>query len=294
MLGDYAGFVANGFSDLKIAEGESPLPLDRVFYRVNYFNNLSKYRWEDPTEPIHNVALFRQVFGFEKTFLDSRVSIGVRIPFNTLDAQAKDTVLLPAPGGGSVVAPGGPGFASTQFGNVTAILKVPVWEDRGTGSVFSAGAALTFPTASSTLLSPGVSTASHFQPYGAFILRRGDAFVQGFTSIVLPIVRVESILLFVDLGAGYYVYRSDAGRRFLTAVAPTFEVHVTDPLRQPVSQVYNLGLFDTLKIDNVAALTLGTTFEFYHRATLGVGFVSPVTGPKPYDWEVLAQLNYRF
>src|SRR5262249_9336595 len=32
MLGDFAGPVANLFSDIKIAEGESPRPIDRVFY----------------------------------------------------------------------------------------------------------------------------------------------------------------------------------------------------------------------------------------------------------------------
>src|SRR5262249_25806114 len=33
MLGDFVGFVTNQFGDTKIAESESPQPLDRVFYR---------------------------------------------------------------------------------------------------------------------------------------------------------------------------------------------------------------------------------------------------------------------
>ena len=41
-------------------------------------------------------------------------------------------------------------------------------------------------------------------------------------------------------------------------------------------------------------LTMGTTFELFRRSTLAVGIVTPVTGPKPYDLEVLAQLNLRF
>src|SRR5262245_21400973 len=35
MLGDFVGPVANQFSDVKIAEGESPRPIDRVFYKFN-------------------------------------------------------------------------------------------------------------------------------------------------------------------------------------------------------------------------------------------------------------------
>ena len=69
MLGDFVGFVTNQFSDMKIAEGESPQPLDRVFYRFNWYNNVAPARWTSPTETIHNVNLYRNVFGFEKTFL---------------------------------------------------------------------------------------------------------------------------------------------------------------------------------------------------------------------------------
>src|SRR5262245_52157442 len=130
MLGDFVGPVANQFSDVKIAEGESPRPLDRVFYKFNYYNNLNKPRWADPTEPIHNVDLYRHVFGFEKTFMDQRVSVGLRVPFYTLDAEAKDFQLVPDPNTASLVAaPGGPGINSTQFGNVSVIAKGVLWED---------------------------------------------------------------------------------------------------------------------------------------------------------------------
>src|SRR4051812_14211454 len=146
MLGDFVGPVANQFSDVKIAEGESPRPVDRVFYKFNYYNNLNKPRWADPTEPIHNVDLYRHVFGLEKTFLDQRVSFGLRVPFYTLDAEAKDFHLASDPNTGALVGvSGGPGFNSTQFGNVAAIAKGVLWEDRQTGSLISAGATLSFP-----------------------------------------------------------------------------------------------------------------------------------------------------
>jgi hypothetical protein len=35
MLGDAIGPLANPMTDIKASEGESPIPLDRVFYRFN-------------------------------------------------------------------------------------------------------------------------------------------------------------------------------------------------------------------------------------------------------------------
>jgi hypothetical protein len=295
MLGDFVGPVANQFSDVKIAEGESPRPLDRVFYKFNYYNNLNKPRWADPTEPIHNVDLFRHVFGFEKTFFDQRVSVGLRIPFYTLDAEAKEFRVVPDPSTGALVAlPGGPGLDTTQFGNVSAIAKGVLWEDHQTGSLISAGATLSFPTSSSRLINPGQSTVAYLQPFAGFIFNSGDLFVQGFTSITLPVVHAESIVLFNDLGVGYYVYRATPRAGGLTAVAPTVELHIADPLRSPDPGVDLFGIVDDEKLHNVVDVTLGTTLEFGNRATVGAGLVFPLTGPKPFDMEALVQLNYRF
>jgi hypothetical protein len=294
MLGDFAGPVANQFSDVKIAEGESPAPVDRVFFKFNYYNNLEKSRWTDPTQPIHNVDLYRYTFGVEKTFFDQRVSLGLRIPFWTLNAEAKEFQLFTPLVGPPFVGPGGPAIDTTQFGNLTAIVKAVLLEDRETGSLFSAGATLSFPTSSSKLINPGQSVVAYMQPFGGFILNRGDLFFQGFLSITFPLISTESIVLFTDLGAGYHVYHSDDRSSWLTDIAPTLEIHVADPLRQPDGGVFEFGIFDGLKLHNVVDFTFGSTFEFRNRATLGVGLVVPVTGPKPFDVEALVQLNYLF
>ena len=54
------------------------------------------------------------------------------------------------------------------------------------------------------------------------------------------------------------------------------------------------GIVDNLKLHNVVDVTLGATFEFGNGATLGAGFAVPMTGPKPFDVEVLTQLHWRF
>jgi hypothetical protein len=295
MLGDFTGPVANLFTELKVAEGESPRPTDRVFSKFNYYNNVNKARWADPTEPIHGVDLYRYTFGLEKTFFNQSVSLGLRVPFYTLDAEAKDVHLEPDPATGALVqVPGGPGFTTTHFGNISAIVKAVLWEDREAGSLLSGGAVLSFPTAASEKLDPGPSILAYAQPFAGFILTGGDLFVQGFSSMTLPVARPESIVLFTDLGVGYFVHRDNSGSALLTGIAPTLEVHVANPLRDADRLADLFGRVDDLKVHNVVDVTLGTTVEFSHRRTLGLGLVVPLTGPKPFDLEVLAQTNIRF
>ena len=97
MLGDFIGPVANLFVDFKIAEGESPRPMDRVFFKYNFYNNVDPTRWSDPTQPIHNVNLNLYTLGMEKTFFDGLMSLGIRIPFYNLDAEGKDFHIGPDP-----------------------------------------------------------------------------------------------------------------------------------------------------------------------------------------------------
>ncbi len=293
MLGDFVGPVANLFSNVKIGEGESPRPVDRVFYRYNFYNNLNKSRWTDPTESLHNVNLYQHTFGFEKTFLDQRFSLGLRIPFYTLDAEAKDVRAIPTPGGYMAI-PGGDSLNITHFDNISAILKAVLWEDVPSGSVITGGATMSFPTASSKLINPGMSTLMFLQPFGGYIFNFGDFYVQGFSSITLPVASPQSIVWFNDLGVGYYLYRDYSRSRLLTAITPTVEVHVATPLRSPDPTVSVFGVTDTLKVHNGVNVTTGATLEFMNNATLGLGLVLPMTGPKPFDVELLAQLNYRF
>jgi hypothetical protein len=293
MLGDFVGPVANMFSDVKIAEGESPLPMDRVFLKFNFYNDLSPARWTDPTQPIHNVDLYRYVFGFEKTFMDGQISLGLRVPFYTMEAEAKQLTVSPSLGG-PTLGPGGPGFTDTELGNISAIAKGILWEDQKTGNIISVGATVSMPTATSKLLNFGQSTVAYMQPFGAFILNRGDLFVQGFSSITAPLVSAESTVMFNDVGVGYWMYRSNDAAGWLTAVVPTFEVHVATPLRSQLTNVSIFGATDGLQLYNVVDLTLGSTFQFGERSTLGVAAVVPVTGPRLFDMEAIVQFNYRF
>jgi hypothetical protein len=49
-----------------------------------------------------------------------------------------------------------------------------------------------------------------------------------------------------------------------------------------------------MKLDTIVNLTGGVHIEIYHNALLGVAVGTPVSGPKPYQTEVLANFNFRW
>ena len=77
---------------------------------------------------------------------------------------------------------------------------------------------------------------------------------------------------------------------FLTAVAPTFEVHVNSPLNHRGFD----NPTDPFAIAASVNLTYGLNLEFGHNSLLTLGIVTPVTGPLPFSFETLVLFNYRF
>ena len=73
-------------------------------------------------------------------------------------------------------------------------------------------------------------------------------------------------------------------------IAPTFEVHVTDPLnhRDPYS------IRDPAGMTDIVNLTYGINIGIFERTLVTFGVVTPVTSPKPFDFEVMAFVNYFF
>ena len=161
-------------------------------------------------------------------------------------------------------------------------------EDLAAGYYVSGGVALSFPTATNATIDPAPSTAAIFQPFLGYLLARNRFFAQGFTSMTMPLVSVQSMLLFNDLGIGIWAYRNENSSSFLTGIAPTFEMHLNVPLQgsDRVAYVYNrLGV---LPFNTQFNMTFGATFEFFHKATLGLGFVVPTVSPLPFTSEFLA------
>ena len=263
--------------EFKIADNESPRPQDRFFSTFNFYNNVEGDANRRMGADIGIINVYRQIIGFEKTFFDGNASIGMRLPFNLLDARNGDT----------------PGLSGTSadIGDLTVILKALLWEDRDRGLLLSAGVAVTVPTGPDSFAGvPSVVGAFHntlVQPYLGSLWSLNNLFVQGFSAIDIPTDSNDVTFMFDDIGIGYFLLRGNGAGRFITGLAPTFEVHINTPLS-------HRGGMCGVNIPDWVDLTEGVTVEFNRRATLAVGVSTPITGPRPFDLEALAHFNIRF
>jgi hypothetical protein len=97
-------------------------------------------------------------------------------------------------------------------------------------------------------------------------------------------------LLFNDVGVGYFLYRTGCERRFLTAVVPVLEAHFNTPLNHRGG----LDPRDPARTSDVVDLTTGVNVQILGRSWLAVGLATPVSGPRPFDVELLVQFRCWF
>jgi hypothetical protein len=262
---------------LKVSDNQSPIPQDRVFFSFNYFDNLNASVDRKLQSPIQNLQVYHELFGIEKTFLDGNASIGFRVPLNTISFKSTANVA-------------GLGGSSTAPGDLSVFLKYVLYQQQGT--LFSTGLQVTAPTGPGAF--GGAKYYSYFrdtqiQPFVGYLFARDRFYFQGFSSINVPTMSQDVTLWFNDLSIGYYVYRANDPNRFLTAIVPTAEVHVNTPLNHR-----GYGTSDLAGTPDVLDMTFGTNVELRKRAILSVAYVTPVTGPKPFNAELVMLLNIRF
>jgi len=262
-------FPQLSYASFKIAENESPRPVDRVFITYNYYNNL-------PTGPVTpGFDVHRETIGFEKTFLDGSASIGVRVPFQQLSGADQVLSAFNIPDG--------------QFGDVSVITKYAFYDDRATGNLLSAGLMVTAPTGQPNYVVGGQRIHSTLlQPWGGMIWSLSDnLFVHGFSSIVVPSDSSDVTAWYNDLGLGYWL-RKGQYDNFFHGIVPTAEVHVGTPLNNRGATV------NQVHIPDYASLVGGVNLVFWKNSTLGIAGGTPVTGPRPWDFEAHVSLNFRF
>jgi hypothetical protein len=92
-----------------------------------------------------------------------------------------------------------------------------------------------------------------------------------------------------DLAIGYFLYQRER-QGGLTAVVPAFEVHINTPLNHRGV----LSTTDPAGNPDMVDFTGGVHFEYNDRSSLGIAFAVPVSGPRPFDFEILAQLRWRY
>jgi hypothetical protein len=265
---------ARGF---KIADNQSPRPQDRVFFTFIYFNNLNADDNRRLGGTFSNVQIYRELFGFEKTFLDGNASFGLRVPVNTITADSPVRGL---------------GETRTSFGNLTGFSKFVLWKDAAAANLISTGLAVTVPTGPASI--GGSPYAVGFrdvaiQPFIGYFFSKDRFYVQGFESVDVPTISRDVTMLYNDVGIGYFLHRSTDPDRLIGAIVPTMEVHVNTPLnhRGTFSAIRDPGAtFD------VVDLTFGLSVWLKSRLVLSVGFSESVTGPRPFAGEIVTLLNY--
>jgi hypothetical protein len=255
----------------KMADNQSPRPQDRVFLAFNYFDNLL----QSPTSGLRDVQVYREFFGLEKTFFDQRASFGLRMPLNSISAEGTRPGL---------------GGSSTAVGDLTVFFKGILCQDRTTGSLLSAGLAVTTPNSPSGFAGAPFARsvrATSLQPFVGYIANFGGWFVQGFSGPNVPTDDRVVTLYYNDVGIGYFLYRAVDPEAFIAAIVPTMEVHVNSPLNHRASHAVGA----VPGTPDVVDMTFGASIALGRRAILSAGVVDPVTGPRPYELEAVVLLN---
>ncbi|HJT77932.1 MAG TPA: hypothetical protein VJ739_12085 [Gemmataceae bacterium] len=256
----------------KIADNDSPRPQTREYFSFNYFYDLFGAANRAAGGGVQHTRIHREIWGWEWAADDGLGSVGLRLPLDTYNASS--------------TVPGLDG-TSTDIGDLSVIFKRVLWQDPETGSLFSAGLAVTPPTGPGSFAgSENIKRfhATGLQPFCGWIWSADDFFLQGFTAVDAVADLNDVVLLTNDIGAGYFLYQHRDGDS-LTAVVPTVEVHVNTPL----SHRGALGLTDGAGTPDAVDLTGGVNLEFCDRTNFAVGFSVPVTVPRPFDFEILTQ-----
>jgi hypothetical protein len=251
---------------LKPGDNDGPRPSDRVFFSYNHYAGVNS-SVNPPGSP--DIWLNREIVGLETT-LGSDASVGVRLPFLQT-------------GGSST-------FEAREIGDLSLVGKYALVNDDA-GNVITVGMILTLPTGgrgeSLGVLDDGTMAPRtlFLQPWAGAVLTNGDLLVQAVTSVVLPADPVYPTALFNSVGVGYWVYRNRADT-LIQGVVPMAELHVNTPLT-------NRGDGAPIFFRDQVNLTTGLYLQF-PRLTVGGAVCVPLVNPKPYDLEMMVNVNYQF
>ncbi|MCX7700278.1 MAG: hypothetical protein N2039_05330 [Gemmataceae bacterium] len=264
---------------IKIAEGDSPRPTNRLYYNYNFFGNVDV---NTPANVLTNVLprmqVHRHIIGFEKTLLDGDASVGLRLPFFSM-------------GGGSVA------YETGFVGDLSVITKYAIINNQETGNVWSAGLILGTPTGGSPnpIANQGNQRPEQpryrgvqIVPYTGYILNFccQRLYLQGFHSIAVPTENEEPTFISNGFGLGYWLVR-EPHADFIQGFVPTVEVHVNTPLNN-----FSASLIGQTLMRNSVNLTSGA-YIVLPRSIIG-GAVGVPLSWGPHRIEALASWTLRF
>ncbi len=186
------------------------------------------------------------------------------------------------------------GGTSTAVGDLSIYAKYILLEDRQSGSILSGGLAVTAPTGPGKFAGfdtfASTTHTTSFQPFLGYILNSGRIYFQGFSIIDAAANSQNPTLWYNDAAVGYLIRRPDPNSSvnpMISTIAPTFEVHVNTPLNH--NDPFNPR--DPAGSPNIVDFTYGLNIGIYDRSLLTFAIVTPVSSPKPFDFESMVFLN---
>jgi hypothetical protein len=274
--GNYSAAPPSYIRGFKIADNQSPRPVNRVYYDFNFFDNVWQSVNERAQNGINRVQIYRQLLGLEKTFWDGNASIGVRLPINTITADGQ---------AGGVQTP-----TQTAINNFNVYSKFLFIKDDVKKVYASWGLAATIPTGPMNFAGANyVRSYNNFelQPFVGLQKTWNRFYLIAFEAINVPLNTHDVTAIYNDYAIGYWAYRAKDRNQLLQGLAPTFECHVNIPLNH--RDVFNLN--DRAGSADIVDLTYGLNTFFGKRTQMAFAAVTPVTGPRPFSIEALAFLN---
>jgi hypothetical protein len=185
------------------------------------------------------------------------------------------------------------GGTHNALDDMTVFAKYILERNPITGSLISVGLAVTPRTGPPSFAGANYLVAVNdttVQPFLGYLWRRDRFYLHGFVAVDMPTSLRDVTMVFNDIGIGYYAYRNPDPDGFLMALVPTFEVHVNDPLTH--------GDFnnprDPTGTPDIVNLTYGLNALVGQNSVFTFGWVTPVTGPRPFDYEIVGLINIRF
>jgi hypothetical protein len=273
----------------KTAEDSNPLPRDRLLFNYDYFNSTPL--------SVNGLDVNRFVFGAEKTFLDQRASVEVRVPFaSTLNSD--------------MVA--GAEGRHTEFGNVRVTPRLLLWREDAVS--LGTGLSIHLPTADDTrvFLPSGREVARIengsvvLSPYLAVLFTPNPRlFAQAWAAVDVDTTGspafadvdgrglrevgrlTDATYLQFDLQLGYWLYQSE--ERQGTGLAPFAELHYgTTAQDADLISAGSFAIGDLNRRADELNLAVGLIARTGPRSVVSVGAVVPLRGrdDRSFDYQI--------
>ena len=303
--------LAGASRRVKVAENNKALPMDRVHFMYNHFHDALDYNALGfPGGPGRRVfSVNRFTIAAEKTLMNGLYSVEVRMPF-TSEADFNVEFF---------------GISGGDIGNLAVLFKRLLWQTRTSAAVI--GLAIDLPTGSDVdgfvneLDYTVYNEAVHLGPFAGLLWapdrrRFAHAFLQVdvpassnsidfYDNVQLLGGRLgnlpEQTAMYLDVGAGYWLYRNRRAPR-LTGVAALLEVHYATALTDASLRTITSPSLTTLRFGNSANrvdevnLTVGLHAEYARNTLFRVAGVFPLRDDddRSFGSEVQVQVERRF